>query len=189
MDTILLEGQFDIKKGKGNYIGGMVLCIIGFFLLIGGAVYAILDKKIFLLFPFVLFAVFIICGSFSTAVGGLRTLNQKIALTDNCVMCNSHDGATVNLQYEKIISINKNDAMKMIVINTGAAKPISFLNLLNYNEIFEFINKKISEISNEKTSVNSIGAADELKKYKDLLDAGIITQEEFDAKKKQLLGL
>lgn len=31
--------------------------------------------------------------------------------------------------------------------------------------------------------------ADELKKYKDLLDAGIITQEEFDAKKKQLLGL
>ena len=32
-------------------------------------------------------------------------------------------------------------------------------------------------------------AADELKKFKDLLDAGIITQEEFDAKKKQLLGL
>lgn len=31
--------------------------------------------------------------------------------------------------------------------------------------------------------------ADELKKYKDLLDGGAITQEEFDAKKKQLLGL
>ena len=31
--------------------------------------------------------------------------------------------------------------------------------------------------------------ADELKKYKELLDMGIITQEEFDAKKKQLLGL
>jgi hypothetical protein len=28
-----------------------------------------------------------------------------------------------------------------------------------------------------------------LKKFKDLLDAGILTQEEFDAKKKQLLGL
>ena len=26
-------------------------------------------------------------------------------------------------------------------------------------------------------------------RYKDLLDSGIITQEEFDAKKKQLLGL
>ena len=31
--------------------------------------------------------------------------------------------------------------------------------------------------------------ADELKKYKELLDCGVITQEEFNAKKKQLLGL
>lgn len=32
-------------------------------------------------------------------------------------------------------------------------------------------------------------AADEIKKFKELLDQGIITQEEFDAKKKQLLGI
>ena len=31
--------------------------------------------------------------------------------------------------------------------------------------------------------------ADELRKYKKLLDDGVISQEEFDAKKKQLLGL
>lgn len=35
----------------------------------------------------------------------------------------------------------------------------------------------------------NIGAAEELKKYKELLDSGVITQTEFDAKKKQLLGL
>lgn len=35
----------------------------------------------------------------------------------------------------------------------------------------------------------SISSADEIKKYKGLLDDGIITQEEFEAKKKQLLGL
>ena len=34
-----------------------------------------------------------------------------------------------------------------------------------------------------------VSSADELAKFKDLLDKGIITQEEFDAKKKQLLGL
>lgn len=39
------------------------------------------------------------------------------------------------------------------------------------------------------TSAPTISAADELKKFKELLDSGIITQEEFDAKKKQLLGL
>ena len=35
----------------------------------------------------------------------------------------------------------------------------------------------------------AVSAADELKKFKELLDMGVITQEEFDAKKKQLLGL
>ena len=39
------------------------------------------------------------------------------------------------------------------------------------------------------TSAPTISAADEHKKFKELLDSGIITQEEFDAKKKQLLGL
>ena len=38
-------------------------------------------------------------------------------------------------------------------------------------------------------SKSTVSAADELKKYKELLDSGVITQEEFDAKKKQLLGL
>lgn len=35
----------------------------------------------------------------------------------------------------------------------------------------------------------TLSAADEIKKYKNLLDEGILTQEEFDAKKKELLGL
>lgn len=38
-------------------------------------------------------------------------------------------------------------------------------------------------------NTSSMHAADEIMKYKMLLDAGAITQEEFDAKKKQLLGL
>lgn len=39
------------------------------------------------------------------------------------------------------------------------------------------------------TQSTTVSAADELKKFKELLDMGVITQEEFDAKKKQLLGL
>lgn len=51
-----------------------------------------------------------------------------------------------------------------------------------------------SIIVNRTSSQNTIiqqtsSSADELKKFKELLDAGAITQEEFDTKKKQLLGL
>lgn len=62
-------------------------------------------------------------------------------------------------------------------------------------EIADYIKEKIDEIKRQKsapqttTVVQQTSAADELKKFKELLDMGVITQEEFDAKKKQLLGL
>ena len=41
----------------------------------------------------------------------------------------------------------------------------------------------------ESPAASQPSAADELKKYKELLDSGVITQEEFQEKKKQLLNL
>ena len=57
--------------------------------------------------------------------------------------------------------------------------------------IVAFIRKQIEEIKNAPVGgvVQQVSAADELKKFKELLDLGIITQEEFDAKKKELLGI
>ena len=62
-------------------------------------------------------------------------------------------------------------------------------NLKVAEEIKDFLEKKISERATGATIVQQVSSADELKKFKELLDSGIITQEEFDAKKKQLLGL
>lgn len=54
----------------------------------------------------------------------------------------------------------------------------------------DFIRKRIEEIKNAPVGgVQQLSSADELKKFKELLDMGILTQEEFDAKKKELLGL
>lgn len=49
--------------------------------------------------------------------------------------------------------------------------------------------QSISAPKAETVNGATLGTADELKKYKELLDGGVITQEEFDEKKKQLLGL
>lgn len=57
-------------------------------------------------------------------------------------------------------------------------------------KIKKYIENCISEKkSTEKETDNSMSAADEILKFKQLLDIGAITEEEFEAKKKQLLGL
>ena len=57
-------------------------------------------------------------------------------------------------------------------------------------EIYNYVDGKIREYKNKGNgTVQQLSPADELKKFKELLDAGIITQDEFDAKKKELLGI
>lgn len=57
-------------------------------------------------------------------------------------------------------------------------------------EASNLILEKISEINTpSSTLLQEESVADEIRKFKELLDDGIITQEEFDAKKKELLGL
>ena len=57
--------------------------------------------------------------------------------------------------------------------------------------IVTYIRKQIEDIKNAPSGgvIQQLSPAEELKKFKDLLELGVITQEEFDAKKKQLLGL
>lgn len=48
---------------------------------------------------------------------------------------------------------------------------------------------KYKKFEDKEAKVSMSNAPDDIAKFKELLDAGVITQEEFDAKKKQLLGL
>lgn len=59
------------------------------------------------------------------------------------------------------------------------------------SDIVELTDEQWEVAKSQKNTTPSapISEADELKKFKDLLDSGVITQEEFDAKKKQILGL
>jgi len=55
---------------------------------------------------------------------------------------------------------------------------------------YEYIKERIAYYKKQKNApAAAVSPAEELKKFKELLDAGILTQAEFDAKKKQLLGL
>ena len=49
--------------------------------------------------------------------------------------------------------------------------------------------RSVSGYADQREIVPEVSAAQQIKEYKELLDIGALTQEEFDAKKKQLLGL
>ena len=76
-------------------------------------------------------------------------------------------------------------------INDENSVPVQPKDVALAREIIEFIEQRRKEIKVGANThvVQQVSAADELKKFKELLDIGAITQEEFDAKKKQLLGL
>lgn len=82
-------------------------------------------------------------------------------------------------------------------VNTQSASN-AINSIIDYSICPKCNSRDVVEISEEelknlhlKTDTNEtvISNVDELKKFKELLDIGVITQEEFDAKKKQLLGL
>jgi hypothetical protein len=57
--------------------------------------------------------------------------------------------------------------------------------------IYEDIQKRVenAKVSKDKPVQVVISPADELKKFKELLDMGALSQEEFDAKKREILGM
>ena len=113
----------------------------------------------------------------------------SLVVTNKRVFGIASFGKRVDLPINQISSVGLGFA-DSIAVATSSGK-IKFLLLENKNEIHRAISDLL--ISLQKTESKTIEVkssnADELKKYKELLDSGVITQEEFDAKKKQLLGL
>ncbi len=64
-----------------------------------------------------------------------------------------------------------------------------FINLINVKKPINEV-QKFTEFKNKINNIkdNDQSTADEILKFKNLLDQGIITQEEFEKKKKELLG-
>ena len=96
------------------------------------------------------------------------------------------------LQFETSSGMMNNKGSNFFGENSFTFDP-SVITNEKMEEVANYVRKKIDEIKTAgdrgTTVVNSISPAEEVKKMKELLDMGIITQDEFDAKKKQLLGL
>lgn len=119
--------------------------------------------------------------------------NSEITVTNTRVYGTTLFGKRIDLPFDMISAVGTTGITKGITVSTSSGV-IKFVLIENRDEIHEVISKILINRQSAKTQTMTKqepkqSNADELAKYKDLLDKGIITQEEFDAKKKQLLGL
>lgn len=117
----------------------------------------------------------------------------ELTVTEKNVIGKAIHGKEVVLPLHMISSYAKRKRLSTIVVATSSGFT-KFTMIGNYVEICNVLSQKINERqektenkskSNEASDDNYM---DNLIKLKSLLDAGIITQEEFDTKKKQLLN-
>lgn len=97
-------------------------------------------------------------------------------------------GKQVHLPLNQISAVGLTSC-KGLTVSTSSGH-IHFWLIENRELVYNALNELLSNLQTDSNKrMTPTIAADELKKYKELLDNGVITQEEFDAKKKQLLGL
>lgn len=96
-------------------------------------------------------------------------------------------------QYSNISSFESGKHMMGNYINFFASSnkvKLKWINDKDFGDFVTFIKARIGKKSSAVPASETapVSAADEIRKYKSLLDEGIITQEEFEDQKKKLLG-
>lgn len=130
----------------------------------------------------------------ATALSIVFWIHNKCTLTvtEKDVRGKTLFGKEVVLPIYMISAYSTRSFMSTIGIATSSGL-VKFAFIENYAEIGAVLSKLIanrqSETVNTQANSNNSSNMDDLVKLKSLLDSGIITQEEFEAKKKQLLGL
>lgn len=116
-----------------------------------------------------------------------REAKKEILVYEDSVLCKINSKKSKQLVFENVnsVEVGKNS---LTIMGTGTKFKI--FHITNAEGIKSAIMGKKSELQNGmKGAASNPGAskAEELKRYKDLLDSGVISQEEFDAKKEQIL--
>ena len=116
----------------------------------------------------------------------------ELTVTNKRVYGKTAFGKMIDLPYDEISSVGT--CFPQGVFAATSSGSVRFWLMTNQADVYNSISDLLRKRQNKEIQISTRqeipqSNADELKKYKELLDSGVITQEEFDAKKKQLLGL
>ncbi|MBQ7598896.1 MAG: SHOCT domain-containing protein [Clostridia bacterium] len=118
----------------------------------------------------------------------LWNAKTTLTITDKRIYGRTAFGKRVDVPLHSINSV-KTSIFKALTISTSSFSNPKFSRLKNRNKLYDILSKLIvlNQSGKEMQSVAIASSADELKKYKELLDTGIISQEEFEQKKERIL--
>ena len=117
----------------------------------------------------------------------------ELTVTNKRIFGKSSFGKRVDIPVDSVSAVGTGLFSSIAVTSSSGA--IKFGMIKNRDDVHKAISDLIIARQDKTAPITTVkqeghqSNADELKKFKELLDSGIISQEEFDAKKKQLLGL
>ena len=187
-EKILIQSNNDYAKKLKQTAS--IIFVVSLIALLG--IFAFFNDNKYTPIAVLIIAIFIV--ALCLFIFSIAIAKTSITVSNKRVYGSTTFGKRVDLPFDSISAVGVS-AFKGIAIGTSSGR-ISFKGIGNRDEIHDVISKLLIERQQKATAPTTTikqeipqSQADELKKYKDLLDSGIITQEEFDAKKKQLLGL
>lgn len=141
-------------------------------------------------FEFVLFIVILLLF-IMLLIGSILYIADKkteLVIYENEIIGKKIDGKTVQFLLKDIKSVETTKTQGLKITGAGIKYDIHLIE--NAEEMKNILMDMLAKVQHEQPVVAVVGSsANDIKEYKELLDAGIITQEEFDKKIKQLLGL
>lgn len=119
----------------------------------------------------------------------------EITVTNEAIFGKLSRNKDVNIPLNQITAINRSSFNGVSVASIGNVS--NFYCIENRDEVMKAISYLLTNSqqavpqanSSESAATATSGEAEQLMRLKDLLDNGVLTQEEFDAKKKQILGV
>ncbi len=137
---------------------------------------------------------------------------SEIIVTERCIYGKGLFGLQADILWSEIVAVSTSSLLGGVYIHTNGNKTVRFMALRNRTNMYNYINKihrerqevnlnpgyetkhqETAPVTRNETEQQNRTAAkddfDKLRQYKKLLDDGIITEEEFNAKKKQILGV
>ena len=137
----------------------------------------------------------IMLGVVALIVGIIMKSNTEkceITVSNEAISGKLPHGKTVHIPLNQITAINRSSFNGVSITSIGNVS--NFHCIENREEVMKAIsyllaNPQQSSMQPTQSASANGSEAEQLKRLKDLLDSGVLTQEEFDAKKKQILGL